>query len=158
MHLDPAPIDSDSDHVAPTPARRHLSAMDPRGMLPTPAKTPKKRVVHDETLTSTARVLFPGRPATVEEAMPTPRKGRKCMKNVFTLESFAEQMDETEKIEIYTDSRERIPTHDDEEDNPFVTKKGKGKAKATLKTRKIDAKTAQMEEAVNREEGMIYIL
>jgi len=127
-------------------------------MLPTPAKTPKKRVIQEETITPAARVLFPGRPATVEEAMPTPRKGRKSMKNVFTLESFAEQMDETEKIEIYTDSKERVPTHDEDEDNPFVTKKGKGKAKATPKVRKIDAKTVKMEDAVNREEGMIYIL
>jgi hypothetical protein len=127
-------------------------------MLPTPAKTPKKRVVQEEAIASTARVLFPGRPATVEEAMPTPRKGRKSMKNVFTLESFAEQMDETEKIEIYTDSKERVPTHDEEEDNPFVTKKGKRKAKATPKARKTDVKTVRMEDAVNRDEGMVYIL
>ncbi|KAF2791216.1 hypothetical protein K505DRAFT_249475 [Melanomma pulvis-pyrius CBS 109.77] len=156
-HVEPVPSDSDYDHVAPTPSRRHLSAMDAGGMLPTPAKTPRKRVFEQETLTSTARVLFPSRPATIDEAMPTPRKGRKSMKDIYTLESFAEHIDEPEKIEIYTDSKERIPTRDDEENSPFIKKKGKGKAKATPRARKIDVKTAQMEEAVNRDEGMIYI-
>ncbi|KAF2712793.1 hypothetical protein K504DRAFT_372718 [Pleomassaria siparia CBS 279.74] len=156
-HFQSAPLDSDSDHVAPTPARRHLSAMNTRGMLPTPAKTPQKRVVKEETLSSTARVLFPTKPATIEDAMPTPRKSRKNRKDVFTLESFAEQMSETENIEIYTDSNARIPTRDDEEENPFITKKGKGKARATTRARKTDAKTQQMEEAVNRDKGMIYL-
>ena len=132
--------------------------MDPRGMLPTPAKTPRKRVVQEETLTSTARVLFPSRLASVDDAIPTPRKSRKNRRDLFTLESFAEQMEEeTEKIEIYTDSKERIPTRDDE-DNPFITKKGKTKAKGASRPRKIDTRTARMQEAVNRDEGMIYIL
>lgn len=95
--------------------------------------------------------------------MPTPRKGRKSMKNVYSLESFAAQMDEDGKnssIQIYTDSKERIPTADEEEDNPFVTKKGKSKAKANgaSKARKVDAKTARMEEGVDQDEGMIYML
>jgi hypothetical protein len=129
-------------------------------MLPTPSKTPRKRALHSEdALGPTARVLFANRPATIEEAMPTPRKVRKT-KNVYTLESFAEQMDKAnDKIEIFTDSKERIPTRDDEEDNPFVTKKGKGKAKATpQKPRKVDEKTAKMFEAAERDEGMVFLL
>jgi len=128
-------------------------------MLPTPAKTPRKRRVED--VSSTARVLFPtNRPSTIEEAMPTPRKGRKT-KNLYTLESFAEQMDETtEKIPIFTDSKERVPTPGAQtEENPFITVKGKGKAKATSqKSRKlVDRKTAKMEAAADRDEGMVYI-
>ena len=129
------------------------------GMLPTPAKTPRKRRVDD--VSSTARVLFPtNRPSTIDEAMPTPRKSRKT-KDLYTLESFAKHMDETtEKIPIYTDSKERIPTPGAQtEENPFLTTKGKGKAKrAPQKAKKtLDMKSAKMEEAVDRDEGMVYI-
>lgn len=161
-HNKPAPVDSDSDHAAPTPSRRFLSTMPPHGLLPTPSKTPRKRALHSEgTLGPTARVLFADRPATVDEAMPTPRKIRKT-KNVYTLDSFNEQMETAnDKIEIFTDSKERIPTRDDEEDNPFITKKGKGKAKAKTtpqRTRKLNEQEAKMQEAAERDEGMIYIL
>ena len=129
-----------------------------QGMLPTPAKTPRKRRVED--VSSTARILFPtNRPSTIEEAMPTPRKSRKT-KNLFTLESFADQMNENpEKIPIYTDSKERVPTPGAQtEENPFLSKKGKGKAKAApQKSKKVDKRTAKMEEAVDRDEGMVYI-
>ena len=133
------------------------------GMLPTPAKTPRKRALHSEqSLQPTARVLFPSRPATVEEV--TPRKARRTTKNVYSLNSFEEAGESSEKIEIFTDSKERIPTADEDEENPFVTKKGKGKANekakkaAPQKSRRRVAKTEKMEEAVNREEGMIYLL
>lgn len=94
-------------------------------------------------ISSTARVLFQSRPATVDEVMPTPRKGRKAA------------------IDVYTDSNARVPTASDE-DNPFLTKKGKGKAKAKTKSaaasRKADPKMEKMQEAVDRGEGMIYLL
>ncbi|KAH6616493.1 hypothetical protein C7974DRAFT_416623 [Boeremia exigua] len=159
--------DSDSDQPPPTSGRRFLASMAP-GMLPTPAKTPRKRAMHsEESIRPTARVLFPSRPTSIEEA--TPRKARKSTKNIYSLNSFEDAGASSEKIEIYTDSKERIPTADeDDEENPFVTKKGKGKAKAKAKAkaapqrRKKDAKAEdvkaeEMEEAVNREEGMIYI-
>lgn len=131
-------------------------------MLPTPAKTPRKRALHSEdSLKPTARVLFHSRPATIDEV--TPRKARKFTKNVFSLNSFEENGESSEKIEIYTDSKERIPTADeDDEENPFVIKKskakGKAKAKAAPQRRKKDARTEEMEEAVDRDEGMVYIL
>ncbi|RMZ71503.1 hypothetical protein GMOD_00006624 [Pyrenophora seminiperda CCB06] len=156
--LDLNPLDSDSDHAAPTPARRFLATAMAPGMLPTPAKTPRKRRVDD--VSSTARILFPtNRPSTIEEAMPTPRKSRKT-KSLYTLESFADQMNEnTEKIPIYTDSKERVPTPGAQTDeNPFLSKKGKGKAKAApQKSKKFDKRTAKMDQAVDRDEGMVYI-
>ena len=155
-----AALDSDSDVPPPTSGRRFLASMAP-GMLPTPAKTPRKRALFSEESTkSTARVLFPPRPATIDEV--TPRKARKFTKNIYSLNSFEEAGESSEKIEIFTDSKERIPTADEDEENPFVTKKGKGKAKSKTKatpqrSRKIDAKTLEMEEKVDREEGMVYI-
>jgi hypothetical protein len=130
-------------------------------MLPTPVKTPRKRALHsEESLQPTARVLFPSRPATIDEV--TPRKARRTIKNAYSLESF-EQDGESSKISIFTDSKERIPTADESEENPFVTKKGKGKSKGKgkatpQKSRKLDLRSQQMEEAVNHDEGMVYLL
>lgn len=133
-------------------------------MLPTPAKTPRKRALQtDESLGATARVLFADRPATIEAAVPTPRKARKTIKNAISLESFAHQMDNDpgESIEIYTDSKDRIPTADEDEENPFNVKKGKGKAKArsaaATKTRKMTAAEVKMDEAVRNDAGMVYL-
>ena len=126
-------------------------------MLPTPAKTPRKRRIED--VSSAARVLFPSRPATIDEVVPTPRKSR-TTKNLYTLESFAQHMDENaETIHVYTDSKERVPTPGAEGENPFITKKGKGRAKVTphKMSKAADAKTQKMNEAVNRDEGMIYL-
>lgn len=131
------------------------------GMLPTPAKTPRKRALYSEdSAKPTSRVLFPSRPASIDDV--TPRKARKFTKNVYSLNSFEDDGESSKKIEIYTDSKERIPTADEDDDeNPFVTKKGKGKGKAKAKVtpqrRKKDAKAEKMEDAVNHEEGMIYI-
>ena len=129
-------------------------------MLPTPSKTPRKHVMHSEqSLSTTARVLFPSRPASIDEVVPTPRKSRKTFKNTYTLESFADLGESSGKIEIFTDSKERIPTKDEDEENPFVVKKGKGKAKAVpQKSRKASSRTKEMDEAAERDEGIIYIL
>ncbi|KAL5381884.1 hypothetical protein DPSP01_006829 [Paraphaeosphaeria sporulosa] len=156
---EPAALDSDSEPFAPTPARRLLSAMAPHGMLPTPAKTPRKRPLHTEdSLRPTARVLFANRPSTVEDAMPTPRRAHKSMRSVLDLDSFGEQMStSTPKIGVYVDSKERVPDREDEEINPFLTRRGKGKAKAApRKERKVDEKTRQIFEAAARDEGIVY--
>ncbi|KAF2021526.1 hypothetical protein BU24DRAFT_457505 [Aaosphaeria arxii CBS 175.79] len=149
------------DLVAPTPGRRFLSAIDSRAMLPTPAKTPRKRPLQsEESLQPTARVLFPSRPANIEEAMPTPHKNRKSKRDFLTLDSFEDHTEE-QKIEIYTDSKERIPTADEDEDNPFVTpsrrRQPRSKAHSAPKARKAGTATDRMQEAVNRDEGMIYL-
>ncbi|PVH94816.1 hypothetical protein DM02DRAFT_675907 [Periconia macrospinosa] len=147
--------DLDLDQIAaPTPARRFLSQ---QSSLLTPAKTPRKLALKpQESLGSTARVLFSNRPVTVEDAFPTPRKARKT--TAYSLESFAEQMEEeNSKIPIFTDSKERVPTLDDDEDNPFITKKGKGKAKAVpQKPRKQNSESQKLFEATRREEGVVF--
>jgi hypothetical protein len=108
-------------------------------------------------LKKTARVLFTERPASIEDAMPTPRKSRK--KNLFTLESFANASEETsDKIPIFTDSKERVPERDDEEDNPFITKKGKGKAKVTpQRSQRAIAESEYVQDTIGRDEGMVYL-
>ncbi|KAL5427407.1 hypothetical protein PMIN04_001421 [Paraphaeosphaeria minitans] len=155
----PAALDSDSEHFAPTPARRLLSTMAPHDMLPTPAKTPRKRAFQTEdSLRPTARVLFANRPSTIEDAMPTPRRAHKSMRSVLDLDIFDEQMStSTPKIGVYVDSKERVPDREDEENNPFLSRRRKGKAKAApRKEPKVDEKTRQIFEAAARDEGIVY--
>ncbi|KAL1610033.1 hypothetical protein SLS60_001698 [Paraconiothyrium brasiliense] len=133
--------------------------MAPHGMLPTPAKTPRKRALHTEdSLRPTARVLFANRPSTVEDAMPTPRRAHKSVRSVLDLDSFEEQMStSTPKIGVYVDSKERVPDDQDGENNPFLTRRGKGKGKAApKKDRKVNEKTRQIFEAAARDEGIVY--
>lgn len=147
------------------------------GMLPTPAKTPRKRVAQSDAVKTTARVLFPGRPAKADDAMPPVRKAKKGKRaGLFSLDGMNEDGDdEAGKISIYTDSKERVPEPDidDGEENPFVTK-GKGKAKVNHANDADDGKVdrrrrgraskelleevAEMEAKVKNDEGMIYVL
>lgn len=127
-------------------------------MLPTPSDTPRKRPAETQaSLKKTARVLFPPR-HTIEEA--TPKKARKT-KNVFSLEDYKDPAQQSSsKIQIFTDSKERVPEKDENDDNPFVVTRGKGKARAKVtpqKSKQLDARSAQMKAATDRDEGMIYL-
>jgi hypothetical protein len=126
-------------------------------MLQTPAKTPRKRAANGG-INGTARVLFPGRPVNVEDAMPAPKKGRKSKTfNPFSIPEEGEAVGSSSKIEIYTDSKERVPTRDDDDGNPFLSKN----AAKPNKRQKSKARTEQetmMEQATRSEEGMVYVL
>jgi hypothetical protein len=138
------------------------------GMLPTPAKTPKKRQAQPVSgLGSTARVLFPTRPQTIEEAMPSPKKNKKGKKYTgLSLNSFSEDLnndDEEEKIEIYTDSKERIPELDVSDDNPFIGRPGQVAAAEEARSlrRRRKARTDinhDVEESLKQDDGMFYVL
>jgi len=139
-------------------------------MLPTPVKTPRKKLMHPApAISSAARVLFPVRPETVEDAMPTPRKRGRKRHVGFSLDSSMEDdgADSEGKIQIYTDSKEKIPELDMCEDNPFLdrpeqqipseeprkTRGGKKRKAPSITTSNPD-----IEEAYNHEEGMVYVL
>lgn len=157
-HFDSTHIESDSDNIT---NRFRLEPSASRGMPLTPAMTPRKRPLQtEESLKSTARVLFSTRPTKVDYDMPTPRKSRKGNLDAYSLDEVLTE----EKIEVYTDSKERIPTADKTEDNPFITRKGKGKVTTKPRTtrsskdRDAQAEAAEMQEAVDRGEGMVYLL
>ena len=128
-------------------------------MLPTPAKTPVKRPAKSSAgVQSTARILF--RPASVDDVMPA-NKRRKNGRHVgFTLDSFdGTDGQGDEDIKIYTDSKERVPELDPNEDNPFwdgddkvvvpVAPKKAGKGK------KLSSELSGM---VGREDGYVATL
>lgn len=139
-------------------------------MLPTPAKTPRKKPVQPTVVQAAARVLFPSRPGTVEDAMPNPRKRRNKRHLGLSLYSSMEDDDDEgseNQIEIYTDSKDKVPELDPSEDNPFYdqhaqtvasaeTHKAKGSKKRKAE-HSVDAST-EIAEAFNREEGMVYVL
>lgn len=160
--------ESDSDSKA---AKSHLPTTLGVGMLPTPSKTPRKRAAPAEVIQSTARVLFPGRTAKVEDAMPSTRKSRKGKRvGLFSLDGLDEDGDdEAGKIPIYTDSKERVPNLDEGEANPFVTRsRGKNKAeeveakvepqRRSRKRVEVIEEETEMEKKVKNDEGMIYVL
>jgi hypothetical protein len=132
-------------------------------MLPTPAKTPKKRPSENgPAITSIARNLFPVRTGSEEGVMPSPKKKGIKKYSGFTLDSFGAEEDAP--IHIYTDSHDRVPEVDLSPDNPFY---GENSAvapeprKRASKRRKITVPgegEQTIEELEKREDGLVYTL
>ena len=102
--------------------------------------------------------------------MPNPRKRRSKRHVGFSLYGSMEDhgdMGSENQIEIYTDSKDKIPELDPSEDNPFYDQQPqtigfaepqkKNRSKKRKAEHSIDAST-EIEEAFNREEGMVYVL
>ena len=133
------------------------------GMLPTPAKTPRKKQVQNKT--GVGRVLFPVRPDSVEEAMPTLRKNKRNKRHVgFSLHSDAESEG---GIQIFTDSQDKIPELDLSEENPFidhplkrdpqeVSRKSRSSKKRKAESESISKDT--IKETFDHDRGMVYVL
>jgi len=147
------------------------SATEGFGMLPTPAKTPRKRTTPNQAaLKSTARALFPNRPTTIDDAMPSPRKHKQPSggHNSFSISALADEGDDeasSSKIQIYTDSKERVPSMDEDENNPFLSRNAASKKKVIevsqttrRRAKPKSEKDKQMEEAAQKDEGIIYVL
>ncbi|KAK1989061.1 hypothetical protein LZ30DRAFT_765638 [Colletotrichum cereale] len=130
------------------------------GMLPTPAKTPKKAPSEKQAaqIKSVARNLFP----TGEEALATPKRKRTPKKySGNSLESFTATEVE-QQIEIFTDSQERIPEPDKSIDNPFYGDSAAVDREPPRRRSKrkvaVPGEAAQaVDEALQREDGMVYV-
>ncbi|GKT44183.1 uncharacterized protein ColSpa_04364 [Colletotrichum spaethianum] len=130
------------------------------GMLPTPAKTPKKAPSEKQTaqIKSVARNLFP----TEEEALATPKKKRTPKKySGNSLESFTATEVE-QQIEIFTDSQDRVPEADKSVDNPFYGDSAAVDHEPPRRRSKrkvaVPGEAAQaVDEALQREDGMVYV-
>ncbi|KAL4896931.1 hypothetical protein BDV59DRAFT_82011 [Aspergillus ambiguus] len=139
----------------PTAVRRSAQSFRPTmasEMLPTPAKTPRKKAVGD--VSATARTLFP--PPSGSSS------GRKKTKKYtgFSLDSFNEgESQNGSAIQIYTDSRDRIPEVSKSEENPFYKNpETTGTSTRTSKRKGAGLKRDDdVEEAVKREDGMVYV-
>ena len=137
------------------------------GMLPTPVKTPKKKSVPG--VNATARALFQETYTEAEDVAPSPRRGRKNRRyNGFSLESFAAEDDGSRRrVQIFTDNRDKVPEVDANESNPFVepVPNGNGPRARRLaggsKRRKVTGENRvdpQVQQALKRDDGMVYVL
>ncbi|KAI0377742.1 hypothetical protein F5Y04DRAFT_172272 [Hypomontagnella monticulosa] len=128
-------------------------------MLPTPSKTPQKQP--DEKAQANVRAIARNLFSTDADATPKKRKPKKY--TGLTLESFtAEEIEEP--IEIFTDTRDRVPDAGDNAENPFYTtlptatepearkKRGRGKHVS------IPGEGKQsIDEALQRDDGIVYV-
>jgi hypothetical protein len=91
--------------------------------------------------------------------MPDPKKSRRSKQNAYSLASFEAVADDESgsKIPIYTDAKERVPSLDEDEDNPFLTRSTTRTTRVTRKAKK-DEKSLQMEQAMRNDEGVIVTL
>lgn len=97
--------------------------------------------------------------------MPTPTKhGRRPKKHIaFSLDSFGDDGSSDGKIEIYTDSKDRLPELDVSEQNPFYAQPGVQTPpnKRASKRRKVSSGSdhnGEVQEMLKRNEGMVYVL
>jgi len=168
----PSPDTHTSSSKKVSASKSHLqpfessSTMISHGMLPTPVKTPKKKVV--SKVNGTARALFQD-PSQVTLEPPNSKKGRKNKRhNGFSLESFSAGDNQSGgSIQIFTDSRDRVPQLDKNKANPFIEEamdnaaSSSQKVGKTAKRRKVSVEKKldpQVEEAIANDEGMVYVL
>ncbi|KAK5061270.1 hypothetical protein LTR84_007812 [Exophiala bonariae] len=166
---------SSATHPPPTKSNSHLQPQSSTttaildGMLPTPVKTPKKKSVNANA-TTTARALFqePQMTAQLAPVQPGPRRSRKPQRfNGFSLETVSGQNDvDGGQIQIFTDSRDRVPQADHTLTNPFIERKRDRESTTpptvvrTSKRRKVSARTRidpQVTDAIDKDEGMVYV-
>ncbi|KAI1411134.1 hypothetical protein F5Y13DRAFT_166487 [Hypoxylon sp. FL1857] len=130
-------------------------------MLPTPAKTPQKRP--DEKakakVNAIARNLF-----SETDSLPSPKKRKIKKYSGITLESFtAEEVEEP--IEIFTDTRDRLPVADEDPQNPFYSNNPSTTSKREQPMRRTRSKQVSIpgegkqsvDEAIHREDGIVYV-
>ncbi|OTB03630.1 hypothetical protein M426DRAFT_23570 [Hypoxylon sp. CI-4A] len=127
-------------------------------MLPTPAKTPQKQP--DEK--AKAKVRAVARNLFSDDVDVTPKKKAKKYTGL-TLDSFTAE-DVEEDIEIFTDSRDRIPEKDQDEENPFYQEEATAAEPATpirrdtSKLVSVPGERKQtLEESLEREDGFVYV-
>ncbi|KAH8666351.1 hypothetical protein BX600DRAFT_549443 [Xylariales sp. PMI_506] len=145
-----------SSSAASSSAVSHQKA----GMPPTPAKTPRKQSSDklDAGVRGVARNLFPNESTTEDISSPRKRKPKKY--NGVGLDSFrAEEVEED--IEIYTDSRDRLPEVDNSAENPFYGETSlEPSTRRSVRKKKViipgEGKVT-VDDAVQRDDGIVYV-
>lgn len=118
-----------------------------------------------------ARALFQDQTTAPFES-PRKSQKKKVRHNGFSLESFSEDPTAQNPIQIHVDSRDQVPEVDVSEDNPFyMPSTVESKKRAAPSTQKISGTSKrrrvapakktldpQVEEAIEKDEGMVYVL
>ena len=153
------------------PSLQQLVPQNPAGMLPTPAKTPRKKPIPQAAVNGAAKVLFPVHQVdSAEDAMPNPRKRRNRRHVGFSLYSSMDDDGDASsegKIQIYTDSKDKVPELDLHEDNPFLERPkeysplpepSKSRSSRKRKAAAISSDRKAVADTLDRDEGMVYVL
>ena len=101
--------------------------------------------------------------------MPTSRKNGRRKKHIgFSLDGFGgDEGKLEEKIEIFTDSKDKVPEVDESEDNPFYIKPGDAitpngdTVVRSSKRGKVGSgpkHSEEIEKSFKREDGLVYVL
>ncbi|OAX82714.1 hypothetical protein ACJ72_02933 [Emergomyces africanus] len=124
-------------------------------MLPTPAKTPKKKAVPDGG--AVARTLFRSNTQYRDPEMPTPKRQRGKQFKGFSLESFNAEIENegNDDIMIFTDSRDRVPEVHETADNPFISRPNESSDEVGG-SREVH-RDEKVREAIHRDDGMLYV-
>jgi hypothetical protein len=140
---------------APSKLRPDLLKVPRGGMLLTPVKTPQqteeKPAVNVESI---ARTLFN------DDSVSSPRRQAKTKTTVET--SFEASEEITVKIDIFTDSKERVPEKDESNSNPFWQPSGKAFAKTEKVSRAkvwipAEQRAISVDEASKRNDGQVRV-
>ena len=87
-----------------------------------------------------------------------PKAHKRGRRNIgYSLQSFQDDANNGPDIEIYTDSKEKLPEVDDSNDNPFYVKPGKH-SQARKKAAKASDHNREVQDILQRDEGMVYVL
>ncbi|RBR24036.1 uncharacterized protein FIESC28_03149 [Fusarium coffeatum] len=147
-----------------THERSGSSVIGAAGMLPTPSKTPQKPPTEKKTahIKSVARNLFG---SDADEATLTPKKRSAKKYSGISMESFAVEEVE-DPIEIFTDTRDRVPVRDEREDNPFLSSENPfySEAPRAAPSKRHDRRKVKVpgeglrtvDELADRKDGMVY--
>ncbi|KAI1118354.1 hypothetical protein F5Y14DRAFT_400114 [Nemania sp. NC0429] len=134
-----------------------VTASHGTGMLPTPAKTPRKQpnAKTEAASRAIARNLF----TADEDAMPSPKKKTKKYTGL-SLDSFRAE-DAEEDIEIFTDPRDQIPEVDDSAGNPFYGDRPLAEPSKRQTKRKLVLVPGEgrqsIDDAVRRDDGVLVV-
>lgn len=132
-------------------------------MFPTPVKTPNKR--QRTAANPTARILnFQPGHHSANDLMParrTIKQASRTQTTGFELYEGDRESKGQEKIEIFTDTKDRVPIMDKTEDNPFLGESAatsSGPKKGKKKSRDQVQEAEGMDESARNDEGVMYML
>ncbi|KAI1373567.1 hypothetical protein F4677DRAFT_219235 [Hypoxylon crocopeplum] len=125
-------------------------------MLPTPVKTPQKQP--DEKAKAKVRAVARNLFSSEDDALATPKKRKAKKYTGLTLESFTAE-DVEDPIQIFTDTRDRVPEVDSQADNPFYGAHPEpSKKRSKTKQVSVPGEDKQsLDEALHREDGIVYV-
>jgi hypothetical protein len=93
--------------------------------------------------------------------MPSSKKRVPKKYSGLTLDSFTAEALDDDSIEIFTDSKDRVPERDESAENPFYGRAAPEPSKRRSKRRNVSVpgeKAQTVEEASERQDGMVYVL